>query len=78
MTFEDGCDDLDYFKAALIKTSDGKDYALIRYRGCPSPGTEIWIYENSENPESDLNELLNLLGIEQDSLTWIHSDIEDK
>ncbi len=42
LKFTESYDQLDYFKAAILEVDSSKQFALVRYRGCPSPGAEIW------------------------------------
>ena len=38
--FEDR-DDLDGFRAALVRVDESHEYAFVRYLGSPDPGTEV-------------------------------------
>ncbi len=49
--FEEQLDDLYYFNVAILELKLGLTIALVRYRNCPSSGTEIWV-----SSEIDANE----------------------
>jgi len=72
--FED-IDDLDFFKAAIIVTGGGETYALVRYRGCPSPGTEVWVGQTHLGTSSDIQPLLNALRLTGDVVRWRHPNL---
>lgn len=68
--FTDSHDGLDYTKSAILQLRSRAQVALVRHRDCPSPGTEVWIHENSPAPSQLLDELLTALKLDRDTVTW--------
>jgi len=75
LQFESAEDDLDRLEAALIHSKSGRQYALVRHEHQPGPGTDILTNEHSPRLTDDLLEVLQLLRIQLEDLTWIHPDI---
>lgn len=68
--FTESYDDLDYFKIAVMELNNGKQFCLLRYRGNPSSGTEIWISKDSLSINDDTKQILNSLGFKESDLKW--------
>ena len=68
LTFE--ADEHDGSTAALLQTSNGHQYMLLHHFESPDPGTEVLASERSIEPERDLDELLEVLDIGPDLVTW--------
>ncbi len=70
INFTESYDDLDYFKIAILELDNGKQFCLLRYRGNPSGGTEIWVSKDSSNFYNDINEILGSLNLNESDLKW--------
>lgn len=57
LIFSEPYDQLDYFKVAVFEVDHRKQFALVRYRNCPSPGAELWSKDDS-NIEEDIATVL--------------------
>lgn len=68
LTFE--ADEHDGSTAALLQTDRGHQYMLLHHYESPEPGTEVLAAERSTHPERDLEELLKVLGLDPDLVTW--------
>lgn len=68
--FED-YDDLDYFKAALIKINNNKYYSFLHYKGEPDNNTNILIKKEICDRKKEVIDLLNILGIDVSLLSWV-------
>lgn len=75
LKFEDEEDDLDSYQVAVLKTPDGGQFALFRYRQSPSGGTEIWTKSSSKEMRSDLTRALDVLGLSSKSVVWTHPSL---
>ena len=74
--FEPAADDLDELEAAVLRSKSGRQFALVRHRHQPNPGTDILTNENSRRLTKDLQEVLQFLRLKRGDLRWIHSAIE--
>jgi hypothetical protein len=63
-------DDLDYFDFAVLVSASGKVFALRRYVGMPTPGTEIVVDLDLSRQECSLDEALEVLGLTRADVTW--------
>jgi hypothetical protein len=70
LSFSETFDDLDRLFGVLLEIKDGHVVALVRHFGATSPGTEIWIDEQSSNPGRDLTRVLQALNLDETALTW--------
>lgn len=75
LKFEEEEDDLDSYQVAVLKTPDGGQFALFRYRQSPSGGTEIWTKSPSKQMQSDLSRALEVLGVSPKSVVWTHPNL---
>jgi hypothetical protein len=75
LRFEMSGDDLDAFEGALLGTPSGKHFALVRHRGAPLPGTEVWAHSDSVDLSTDLQEALHVLDLTTKDLAWTHPNI---
>jgi hypothetical protein len=71
-------DDLDYFDFAVLPSSTGRVFALRRYCGMPTPGTEIVVNLGLSRPECSLEEALAVLGLTVADVTWTGPIIGDR
>ena len=69
--FEEGSDDLDFTRSALIELESGLVTGLVRYARSPQPGTELHAPERSTDPQSALREFLTEFGLDQRDVTWV-------
>lgn len=56
--------------AALLETDVGHQYMLLQHLDASQLGTEALGPDQSSEPERDLNELLAVLGLEDEVVTW--------
>src|SRR2546426_1861551 len=75
ISFEVTKDDLDEVEAALIRANSGREFALVRHRHQPHPGTDILTAEHSPDLARDLQDVLQLLRIGPGDLSWVHPEI---
>ena len=75
--FEDR-DDLDAFRAALIRVDERHEYAFVRYLGSPDPGTEVWVREDCSDVASRLRLLWDALSVSADSISWVHPQFDSE
>ncbi|MFH2061041.1 MAG: hypothetical protein ABIJ59_19410 [Pseudomonadota bacterium] len=68
--FNESHDELDYFKIAVFELVNKKQFCLIRYKGNPSSGTEIWITNESLDINNEIDEILNNLQFNESDLKW--------
>ena len=69
--FEEGSDDLDFTRSALIELDSGLVAGLVRYARSPQPGTELHAFERSTDVESALHEFLSEFGLDERDVTWV-------
>jgi hypothetical protein len=69
--FEEGSDDLDFTRSALIKLESGLLAGLVRYARSPEPGTELHAPERSTDTEAALHEFLTEFGLDERDVTWV-------
>jgi hypothetical protein len=76
--FEITRDDLDELDAAVISSGSGRQFALVRHRHQPEPGTDILTNERSSNLGADLRDALRVLKFDPNELRWTHPGIDAK
>ena len=70
LRFEEGLDDLDYFKLAAIALADGSQAWFIKYRGDQYPGTLVRVDASADLGQAQ--ELLQrALGLADEDFPWI-------
>ncbi len=69
--FENGSDDLDDFKVAIVKIENFV-FALRSYLGSTQKGTDLLIMNDTENKKEIVKRVLNFFRIEEESLIWLH------
>jgi hypothetical protein len=69
--FEEGSDDLDLTRSALIELDSGVVTGLVRYARSPEPGTELHAPERSTDPQSTLRDFLTEFGLDERDVTWV-------
>ena len=74
ITFEESEDDLDQLVAAAVRIGP-RQYALVRHKHHPAPGTEVLTSCDSTSYAEDLHELLQELHLPESALTWTHPSI---
>lgn len=67
--FEDS-DDLDRYKAALLRFEDGTQCALVRYARAPKPGTSIWVEKSSPDIQVVVENVLDVFDLPRHCITW--------
>ncbi len=78
IAFEPEQDDLDLLEVALVRTNAGRQFALVRHRHQPEPGTDILTNERTADPTSDLRDLMQAFQLEPHELRWVHPSIDRK
>ena len=76
LTFETAHDDLDELQAAVFRIATGQEFALVRHRHQPRPGTDILINEKSRDLSAALRDALQGLQFEPRELRWTHPKVE--
>lgn len=66
--FSASFDDLDDLDVAVLRTSAGAHAALVRHRGSPEPGIEIYVPEK-DYPTTE-QEIVAALGLPASDITW--------
>jgi hypothetical protein len=69
--FEEGSDELDFSRSALIELDSGLVAGLVRYARSPEPGTELHAPEQSTDPASALQAFLTEFGLDERDVTWV-------
>jgi hypothetical protein len=72
ISFEEAEDDLDRLEVALLQTGSGQQFALVRHRHQPNPGTDILTNEHSADLKNDLAEAVRHLRLGREDVKWIH------
>jgi hypothetical protein len=75
LTFETAHDDVDELQAAVFRVATGQEFALVRHRHQPQPGTDILINETSRDLGAALRDALQGLQLEPRELRWSHPKI---
>lgn len=70
LSFETTRDDLDELEAAVFRDTTGQQFALVRHRHQPNPGTDILINENLRDLSAALRDALRALRLEPKDLQW--------
>lgn len=76
LRFETSKDDLDELEAAVVSTVSGRQFALVRHRHQPQPGTDVLVNEGSSDLEADLRGVLAALHFGASELRWVHPEID--
>lgn len=74
--FETARDDLDDLEAAAFSGPSGNQFALVRHRHQPNPGTDILINEKLVDLSAALRDALKALRFEPRELRWMHPAIK--
>jgi hypothetical protein len=74
LTFFDGFDNLDAYKAALVRLRSGRILGLLRHVGSPDPGTEVHV-ELDDDFVSALREFLDAFDLSVEDLSWMRDEI---
>lgn len=73
LIFEDGVDELDVFREAIVRTKSGRLMMFIRYRNHPNPGTHVHA-DVGDDASQAVAELLQALELDATVLSWTKSD----
>jgi hypothetical protein len=76
LKFETSQDDLDELEAAVFSGSSGQQFALVRHRHQPNPGTDILVNEKLVDLSAALRNALKALQFESRELRWTHPAIK--
>jgi len=74
LRFFEAADNLDAYDAAAIRLSSGRRLGLLRYRGHPSPGTELHA-DSKDDLLDGIREFLDAFELTADDLLWVRQDI---
>jgi hypothetical protein len=74
LTFFDGVDNLDAYKAAVIRMRSGRMLGLLRHAGALSPGTEVYA-DAGDDFVSALREVLDAFDLSVEDLSWMRDEI---
>jgi len=69
--FNRSYDNLDYLKYAVIETTLGRIFGLVRHENNPRRGTELCVGLGYGRRECKLDEALSTIRETRDNLTWI-------
>lgn len=68
--FEASWDDLDHLEIALLQIDGGPQFALVRHRGAPVDGTEVWLHPEEWNRPGVLEAVLTELDVPPGDVLW--------
>jgi hypothetical protein len=74
--FETARDDLDELEAVAFSGPNGSQFALVRHRYQPNPGTDILVNEKLVDLSAALRDALKALRFEPRELRWTHPAIK--
>jgi|SRR5579884_405868 len=77
LEFEEDYDDLDCFKLAAIALEDGNQAWLMRHRGNPEPGTDVYV-DSLADLAATREQLERILGVTDADFTWFAPGAETK
>jgi hypothetical protein len=69
IVFEEGHDNLDFYRLAAIQLNDGQQVWLMRHRGTPAQGTEVYA-DSHADPIAARRMLLEELALPESAITW--------
>lgn len=70
LTFEEGADDLGYYRLAAVALADGSQVWLMWHRGNPEPGTVVHADAHAD-AKGTLHLLTHTLGLHERDVVWI-------
>jgi hypothetical protein len=70
LVFEEGCDELHYFKRAVIDLPEIGQAWFLRYPAIDYPGTPIWVDAESDF-DAARRSLLAALDLTPDAFNWV-------
>jgi len=73
VTFEEGCDDLDYYAAAFLRLPSGSRLGLMARPRHPTHNTRVGAiaHANDPNPIKTLDEFLRYIGESREIVEWL-------
>ena len=74
LAFFDGVDNLDAYKAAVIRMRSGRMLGLLRHAGTPGPGTDVYA-DAGDDFVSALREFLDAFSFSVADLSWTRDEI---
>ncbi|HEY0154879.1 MAG TPA: hypothetical protein VGB92_22905 [Longimicrobium sp.] len=74
LAFFDGVDNLDAYKAAVIRMRSGRMLGLLRHAGTPGPGTDVYA-DAGDDFVSALREFLDAFNFSVEDLSWTRDEI---
>jgi hypothetical protein len=74
ISFEEKCDDLDWYEESFFTWKEKTPFALIHYRGNPENYTSIYLDRGLHGAElqGTLEDILNGFGLPKSSVAWLH------
>src|SRR5688500_3529573 len=73
LSFFDGTDNLDDYRAAAIQLPSGRMVGILRHVGAPDEGVEVQA-DAHDDPAAAVDELLNCLGLPPSTCTWLRDE----
>jgi hypothetical protein len=74
--FEEIFDDLDFYKVAIVSPPESPKFILRRYRNSPSPGVVMLVEKGGpDEMRRSVQQALDLLGLDKNSVTWVRDDL---
>lgn len=70
LRFFEGADNLDAYDAVAIRLRSGRRLGLLRHRGDPMPGVEVY-GDAEDDPDDTVAELLQAFGMPPSWCSWV-------
>lgn len=70
-------DDLGELQLAVVRTVSGKSFGMTRHLHSPVPGVIIHTSLDSDSLVEDFTEILNILKVKPDEVSWLNPDVRD-
>jgi hypothetical protein len=74
LEFAAGSDNLDAYVAAAVRLGSGRAVGLLRHRGSPAPGAELYVDAGDDYLEA-IREFFDCFGLTSGSLDWVREDV---
>jgi hypothetical protein len=74
LSFFEGTDNLDDYRAAAIQLSSGRIVGILRHVGAPYQGTEVYA-DAHDDVHDAVRELLQALELSEDVVTWLREAV---
>lgn len=74
LAFFDGSDNLDLYRAAAIRLESGRRLGLLRHRGSPAAGAELYAGPGDDFLDA-IREFLDCFVLTAADLVWVREDV---